>query len=460
MVALTSDQQTVAREIIRKPMYFLRDVLGATPYRKQREISEAVATSRRISVVGCNGSGKDWAAARMALWWMASRYPAKVIITGPTGRQVNDIVWNELRSAYNNSLSPLGGTLYDSSRLRLDEEHFAVGFSTDDPYGLQGYHSPDLMVIVTEAHAMRQVDIEALRRLNPNCFLITGNPFVQAGELYNSHHTSRHLYSTIQISAFDTPNLTSGKVVVPGLVTRQDVEDRREEWGEDDPLYIGGVLGQFPENLDDNIVTLAAAMAAAKRETIGEGPVILACDVARFGRDKTVIVKRQGARAEIIWRVRGRDTQQVAGWIGAYLDPSDDTVGPTGSDIDVEAVVIDDTGVGGGVTDRLRENGTGSARLVAFIGGAGAKRSERYANAISEAWWKMRKWLVEEGSDACIPDDPALVGQLTSRGFDFVGDKTIRIHSKKDMAKSPDEADALAMTFAADRGWAGLRFFE
>ena len=68
------------------PVSFVREILGEEPHRKQADIFNAVARSRRVSVVGCHGSGKDWAAARAVLWWLHSRSPAKAIVTGPTTR--------------------------------------------------------------------------------------------------------------------------------------------------------------------------------------------------------------------------------------------------------------------------------------------------------------------------------------------------------------------------------------
>ena len=59
------------------PIEFVREVLRETPYPKQEDILNAVAGSRRVSVVGCNGSGKDWAAARAVLWWLHSRSPRR-----------------------------------------------------------------------------------------------------------------------------------------------------------------------------------------------------------------------------------------------------------------------------------------------------------------------------------------------------------------------------------------------
>ena len=61
------------------PIRFVRELLKEDPYDKQEEILRAVATARRVSVVGCNGSGKDWAAARAVLWWMHSRSPAEMV---------------------------------------------------------------------------------------------------------------------------------------------------------------------------------------------------------------------------------------------------------------------------------------------------------------------------------------------------------------------------------------------
>lgn len=464
MTTLTKDQQTVQARIRADPAFFVRDLLGAAPYDKQVGMLRAFLVAARISVSGANGTGKDFLTARAILWWLSAYYPAKVIVTGPTQRQIDDVVFNELRYAYRNSRMRLGGRLFERPRLQYDEQHFAVGFATDNPYNLQGYHSPNLLVVVTEAHAMRQKDIEALRRLNPRCFVMTGNPFTQSGEFYSSHHSSRDLYHTIEMSAFDTPNLAEaapmeGLPEYPGMVSKTDVAKRKEEWGEDNPLYRAGVLGEFPDDLDDNIVPLWAASEAVKRITpsevdLGELPVILACDVARFGRDKTVLIARQGARARIVWKAQGRDLMQICGWLQQYVRSQDEDPGAPS----IGHVIIDDTGLGGGVTDRLNEVGLPGAQILPFNGGASASKNELYVNATSEAWMEMRKWFLE--GDADIEDDNALVGQLTSRGYTYQSDRRIKIQSKTEMDKSPDEADALAMTFAVDVGVPQVRWIE
>jgi len=440
---LTEAERTVAAGIVEDPRWFAETVLGCHPYEKQAGILEAMRTHRRVSIAGANGSGKDFMAARAILWWMASRYPAKAIVTGPTTRQVNDVIWGEVRAAYYAARYPLGGRMFDVPRLRFGEDHFVLGFSTDNPYNLQGFHSPNLLVVITEAHAMRQQDIDALRRLNPSCFLMLGNPFSAAGEFYDAHHTRRHLYKAIELSAYDTPNLDedapiNGRPEFPGMVTKQDVADRREEWGEDSPLYISGVLGQFPDHMDDTVVPLYVATEAAARTSEADGPVVVACDVARYGRDNTVVFRRQGHVARMIWRVHGRDTMKIAGWLHNYAKENKPA-----------SIVVDDTGVGGGVTDRLRELDIG-CKLIAFNGGETAHKPSLYSNAISEAWMLMRAWFLEGGAD--IENDPSLIGQVSGRQYSYQSDRRIILESKKKMAKSPDEADALAMTFAGPKG--------
>jgi len=222
------------------------------------------------------------------------------------------------------------------------------------------------------------------------------------------------------------------------MVGPQDVADRAAEWGEDSPLYRGAVLGEFPGELDDALVPLWVARESTQREVEAEGEVVLGCDIARFGKDRTVVVKRQGNLAEMLYKAQGKNLMEVAGWVGRYCD-----------DNKVDVVVVDDTGLGGGVTDRLREVGLGNTRIVAFKGGEKARQNTRFANRVTEVWWAMRDWVLDAGK---LPNDNGLVGQLASRRYTIQSDKRLMMESKDKMANSPDEADALAMTFATRKG--------
>ena len=247
------------------PVGFVEQVLGhPPPYDKQREILRTVAGERRTSVVGANGSGKDWAAARTILWWLATRRQAIAVATGPTQRQVEQIVWREMRAAYKASSVDLGGRL-SGSQWNIADDRYAIGFSTNKADNLQGFHSPELLVVVTEAHAMPQDQMEALKRLYPARMLLTGNAFSRDGEFFESHHTKRHIYTGVTISVYDTPNFTGENGGAPGMPTEEDVEERKLDWGEDHPLYQGSILAKFPDMLDDSLISRSAIEAAVAR---------------------------------------------------------------------------------------------------------------------------------------------------------------------------------------------------
>ncbi len=447
------------RRVLDDPAIFHRFV-GASTYDKQDEMMDSVFRNQRTAVSGANGTGKDFEAARIALAWLSCYQLAKVIVIAPTHRQVDEVFWNEMRAAFDSKTvgEDWGFRILPRSprieSLNNPYERFGVGFATADPArsetaiptgrGLQGYHSPNLLAIISEAHGVHQAHIDVIRRLNPRSFLMTGNPFVASGEFYDAFHSKRDLYHTINISAFDTPNLApdapeEGYPQFPGMVTKIDVAAREEDWGEESALYKAGVLGIFPDNLEDMVVVpLYAVTAAAKRESEAHGKVVLAVDVARFGKDKTIGIRRQGAVARIVYTKQGQDTMGTAGWIVAYC-----------RDNDVDECIIDTVGIGSGVYDRVREVGIPGTRLVSFIGGSAPHVNHNdkttFTNAIAQCWWGMRLWAMSD--DADISNDQALIGQMSSRGYSIQSDAKIKLQSKEDMVKSPDEADALAMTF-------------
>ena len=424
---------------------FFKKVLKAEPYDKQVEMLDAVSQRRRVSVVGCNGSGKDWTAGRVVLWWMHTRSPSKAVVTGPTTRQVNDIVWSELRRAFQDAGGSLDGRLFRTSRYEAEGQGFAIGFSTNSPYNLQGFHSPNLLAVVTEAHAMDDDDMDAVLRLNPALLLLTGNSFTVSGTFFDSHHEQRHRYGTVRITAFETPNVIEGQVTVPGLITREDVDERRQDWTEDSDRYKGSVLAEFPDRLDDTFVSSKDARDAAARSLRPWGPVIVACDVARYGSSKTVAVRRDGPVVRIVHRTQGRDTMQTANFLRRYLLENT-----------VDYLLVDEPGVGAGVLDRLREMGVPGAKLFAFHGGKKADAPDVFVNRTTECWTRMA--LAYEKGEIDTENDDALIAQVISRKYVYAADGRTRIGSKERVRVSPDEGDALAMTYAVRPG-EGIRIW-
>ena len=301
------------------PVGFVENILGAAgkPYSKQREMLEAAAKSRRVSVAGANGCGKGWVLARLILWWVETRAQAKVVVLSSTNRQVCEVLWQELAAVCDTAGDALTGKL-TKGKYVISPERFAIGFATNNPDNIHGFHSPELLLIVDEAHAVRESHFDAAVRLNPSRTLLAGNAFSTSGTFYESHHAKRHHYHHMRISAYETPNLTGEEPAAPGLINADDIADKALQWGADHPKFIAAVYAQFPDALEDSLVGRAAVEDAMHEDApSGEGapteeedaqqPVYIGVDVGRFGDNESVLCARRGAarrRAQVV-RARG-----------------------------------------------------------------------------------------------------------------------------------------------------------
>jgi hypothetical protein len=189
----------------------------------------------------------------------------------------------------------------------------------------------------------------------------------------------------------------------------------------------GGVDILIPADL----VEEAASRSIAEREYTGFG-IAIGVDPARFGDDSTALCVRQGPAVLRLQRESGLDTMEVAD-LGLAL----------AEEFRAEALFVDDGGLGAGVVDRMRQ--LGHAPIAVNFG----TRSPiaKYANTRARLWGEMKDWL-KHGS---LPNDLLLKTDLSAPTFKFDAQHRIVLESKADMKKrglrSPDAADALALTF-------------
>ena len=116
-----------------------------------------------------------------------------------------------------------------------------------------------MLVLIDEACGVPEqlwVAADALTT-NADCrMLAIGNPDNPAS-YFRKVCTPGSGWHTIGISAFDSPNLSGEKVpekVALSLVSREWVQEKREEWGEDNPLYRSKVLGEFSADHPNQVV--------------------------------------------------------------------------------------------------------------------------------------------------------------------------------------------------------------
>lgn len=180
-----------------------------------------------------------------------------------------------------------------------------------------------------------------------------------------------------------------------------------------------------------------AAMAADSSQFKPEGPLKLAVDVARFGNNKSSMALRQGRVLFWVKSVAKYDTEQVAEWVINECETM-----PRLPD----QIAVDTIGVGAGVYDKLRRKYPD--RAVAVIA---SERVEdgKFFNLRARMWHDAREWL--QDAPVSMPKELKVKTQLTAPKY-LYKDSRLLIESKDDMLKrgvqSPDEADAIVMTFA------------
>ena len=439
--------------IVPTPLEFASDVLGVALWAKQREVLSALVQHRRVAVKSGNGLGKGFCAAVALLWFIHAHKDAAIALsTAPTFRQVRHVLWRQVRRLYRPNAQLLGGKMLDT-RWEISDERYAMGVSAENADQFQGFHSPNMLIVVDEAEGVSDEIYEAIEAVMTTAdplLLLIGNPTTVTCAFRRAFYEERQLYHNITISALDSPNVQAGKTVVPGLTSARWVEERRETWGEDNPIYRARVLGEFPDQAEDTLIGLSDVEAAAQRwkadkegiagETEGEtvdisGEVVLAVDVARFGSDRSVILRRQGSRVLEIRTFRNMDTMQLAGWVAAAI-----------RETSPERVCVDEIGVGAGVVDRLKEQG----HPVKGINVARRARQERlFANVRAEGYWRLKELFAT--GEISIPDDHQLMGELAALRYSFDSQGRVLMESKEAMRQrglpSPDKADALMLAF-------------
>lgn len=194
----------------------------------------------------------------------------------------------------------------------------------------------------------------------------------------------------------------------------------------------------FQTSGTDSFIEPNLVMTARKGKAEKYGPVIIGVDPARFGDDKTAFIKRQGRVAYDLQTFEKKDTMEIAGMVHKML-----------RDIAGSYAMIDVGGLGAGVVDRLREMGYHD-RLKAVNSGSKPFDKQRYLNKRAEMWSEMKLWLGEEPVQ--IPDNDNLHADLCGLSYKFDSNTRLVLEKKEDLKKrglrSPDTADALALTFA------------
>lgn len=429
------------------PVGFALHVLGVTPDEWQGELMLALAAGeRRISVASGHGVGKSAVVSWIAVWAICTHSTVKVVVTAPSGPQLWDALFSEIK-LWLNALPPALRECFDAQTDRIEHrgmpESIFISARTsraENPEALQGVHAEGgrVILIADEASGVPEQVFEAAAgsMSGRNCTtILLGNPTRTSGFFFDTHHRLREMWWTRTVSC-----LTSERVD-PDFIA-----DMQARYGEDSNAYRVRVLGQFPRSDDDTLISLELVQAAMERDiAIDDGAAkYWGVDVARFGTDRSVLTKRWGRVVPEKPRAwRGLDLMQLCGAIKAEWDA-------TGSQARPIEIFVDVIGIGAGVVDRLREMGL-PVRGINVAESPAFDPNGQYLNLRAELWGKGKAWLMAR--DCRLPQDENLL-ELAVPRYSFGSNGKMKIESKEDMKKrglrSPDFADSFLLTLAGD----------
>jgi hypothetical protein len=447
------------------PVLFVRQVFGAVPDEWQADALRAVARDPRVGMSACKGPGKSCLLAWVIWWWEDTRHDAQCICTSITGPNLRDNLWKEL--SFWHSKAPHLQRVFEVKGERIlhrerpktwwvSARTWAQGADpSQQANSLAGFHGKAVMVVLDEMGDYPDGVVVAAEAIFSNqevadCeakLVAAWNPTRTDGPAFRVTTRDRKRWTIVYITGDPDDPKRSPRI------SREWAQSMIDDWGRDNDWVRVNVLGLFPNAAEDKLLgpndVLKAEQRDAPRAAFVEEPIVWGLDVARFGSDSSVLRKRQGPIAFKGYTFRGLDGPKLANKVSLIIqrDMLDGARRP-------DAIVVDVTGVGASAFDHLRLLGWSDV-LIGCDFGESADDSERFMDKRAEMWWRMAKWVKTIG---CLPSNSAILGGelcAPTYGFKKRGKRTAFVLESKDELRargvgSPDDADALAMTFYSD----------
>lgn len=393
------------------------------------EVHKMLETYRFVTVVAHRRFGKTVLAVNHLIKSavMCSRRAGRYGYIAPFLNQAKMIAWDYLRYY----TAPIPGIKVNASELSVTLPNGAMIriFGADNPDALRGGYF-DCAVLDEVAQMKPEVWHEIIRPAladRGGSAIFIGTPKGQNifKELYDRGLSGDDDWKSVMFRADET-----------GVIDAKELASLREEMS--DNAFRQEFLCDFSAESDDILIPIDLVLAATKlryaERDIAFAPVVIGVDVARFGDDATVFFRRQGLVAFEPVVMRKLDNMAVADRLVGYI-----------AEHNPDAVFVD-AGAGAGVIDRVRQLG----HDVIEVPFGGKALSEKYRNRRAEMWIEMSKWLKNGGM---IPNDATLKADLSAPTYMFDAAGKMALESKdkikERLGRSPDYADALALTFAA-----------
>jgi hypothetical protein len=426
----------------------------------QRKALNAIWNHKRVAMVGCHRFGKSVVLGIAGCCWIDTNHPgdALVLTTAHSSGQVKQAVWTSMNKIH--AQAKLAGRMnqtewwypYRASSGKTTEIRVGMGRKPQqkDAAAFQGSYARKVLALADEAQRLDDTFIGALETTVSNDeskIVLAGNPDDEKTPFYRICQPGSG-WHVIWVNAFETPNFTNEQVpyeLKRLLISRQWVEDTKNTWGEDSAYYGSKVLAKFPESTNTSIYKLTWIDDMLARILPAALPVTIGIDIGAGG-DKTTIVSNYGGKCKLEFSQKIKNTMDSLEVAMNFL-----TEHP-----EVRYAFIDEIGIGLGTVDRAqqiaedllesKETRKTADKIVGIHVGKGASDPDHFINLRAELHWYVRTRL-ENGTISC-PDQIIGSQMLSARLKRSAG--RIGVVPKEEYHKSPDEFEALLLSFAGE----------
>ncbi len=465
---------------------FAEKLLDVQCWQKMREIFDLVERGeRKILVRSCNGAGKTTALAAICNWYFTHYDDSIVLTTASSWIQVRRNLWGEIRrQARKGRLYLDKDIIRGPTSVQASDKHFMIGISPNIPENAMGFHAPHMLIAVDEATGIDHEIVTALlgnlSSTNSQIVMIC-NPIDKDSYPYEAERSGE--WKVVSISAFDHPNVVENCEVIPGAVTREWIEDSVRAWSFEvtpdasEPLTTlqipwtdkwyrsnapvqARILGEWAqlesagfipiELIERNVRKTPSLFGEPHHQPSSDTRPrmrVMGVDISRgVGRDATIYayfdvvpdgpdVQRQ------FLRTYGDDLMRTADRIRTEYENA------KAQGIEL-VIALDDTGLGGGVSDRLKRIDIPFFPVNFCQRPHGFIRGKDIANAKAEMFFILHDELLE--GKIQIVDLPRFHQELSSIRLDVSKTSTAykmedKEETRKRLHRSPDYADATAL---------------
>lgn len=395
-----------------------------------------------IAVRSGHGIGKSTLMAWLDQWFLSTHPSPQCITTANTETQLLHKTWREMSKWHDLMINK---KWFDWTATRFickakPETWYsqAVSWSKSNPQAFAGTHEKYVMMKFDEASEIDDTIWEVTEGAMTDSkglkiWIVFGNPTQNTGRFYECFNKQRSRWLTYEVDARDS-NRTDKKLI----------QEQIDLYGEDSDFVRVRIKGQEPRSGSNQMIPTATVEKAKGRiitiDRYIHAPKILGVDIARFGKDRTVIVKRQGFACYGLQKFRGLDGPTVAGIVAQEINKWNP-----------DAVFLDMGSYGAIVWDILVNSW--NHKIVTGVNfSAAADDPKMYFNKRTEMVARVKEWLEAGG---CVPDDNELRDDMTAPQYKYrlgSGKEQIQLESSEDMhargCASPDCLMALGLTFA------------